>query len=1429
MDTTPLATSPDLTERIGKLKDWWGKRAAGGSGDKTIVSTGRPQGFQAADVIAARRKENVAKWTAVEARAKSGKLTMDDYRAVRDAEKFRRRTDKAEAPPAPRVAPTGPAPEGAMAPEQVERGKKVTVRTTAGTYEGEYALVNPDAITLSHTVEGQRKFNPNPKYKGGANDQPRDYTDAGEAARVEDLRAKFEREGGAAVRLMVNTNPEANSGIPAVTESGEVLNGTKRLLAKRTLDLRGKGAVYDKTVDEEAASFGFKPEQVAAARKKWGKVEVVRVVKGIKPGSKESAAFAREGNIPTETGQNVYRTAEAWARLIDDKVINKVEVRPDATVAETFTGPEATEYRTALRRAIGKAAPNRMAEFFEGENLTEAGKQLATNVALVKVLPPDAVESLPNSWRGTLGQVLPQLVEAKQKGGKANFLPQLQEALRLRVAIEERGMPFDAKSINLAISQGSMFGEKKLTLSPGANMIVDALDRWAGSPAKFRGMLKSFMEGDLFTEGVQNPTGRWAKLFGVVERTGATFGEKRSAPTPTAGEAAGAPLSPGMRKRLAEAKEIKEKIKGKLGLSTEGTPRPTRIGAEAGRDILQSVDIELGKSPEGKVARKKIRDVEQRLVGLHASYTDIATRIRTENKLKHSEFEFIGSTNDPAKFASLAPAALLKDPRMVKAGQQMAKLNREFKTMAEEAGVMVRTQVPTVDGGMRTKWVPLSEVNIEQYWRHSWGKEFQKQIKAGSGKIYEEALTHLVATKQAKTPEEAKTMLAKASLHQTGTAPSWADMEEMLSEVRNPGGPQVKPKVHWGGFEERRLDLPPSAYAYKWSEVGPDMARGYSRMIAGVETYGQSFEKMLPALEKVYIKQGPEAARRAYTAMMRQLGMDPAGPMSAAGRLAVGLSQKVGWSIMSSPNVAFLKNTTIGLPQIFAATGLRSTLAGGVQTAKQIVKSLGDRIAGRPRDWTRAQSSGAIEAGLSIVEQSFGKRLARWASPWYRGTETLLRTWSVESGLHRMDRALRQVAGSTPETARWGFRDKNQKAAWRFLTETMNLDRAEIATLQKLQAGGMHYRDMATLQGAGAKILNKAGYWASANIQGVTTPRSLPLFMTTEAGKAGSLFYRMIYAGTVNNIRNIFMPMAQGDVLPAVRYIAGTVLAGEALMGLNYLLFGKEHPSKDAKLMTRLWDDSMKAESLGPLSGILTSSGRGISGAGGIVALDSAVEVAKTLYAMAGRKEFVGQGVHDIASRSMGLYRDVVNIIEANRSPEYVHAKAAKAQVRNIAVREGLMSAVPKDYEKTTISPYTRMVRAAFWSDDKKSWQAAFKSTMVHIMDNENETVTEARVRIAQAIATEAPFPRELPLKDRLAILGKLDDAGRTRMLKAQADFETRKKLFLDATGISQMQRTSKAQNQRLGSIDSPRLRALIRQRIEERETQRARQMLKAM
>ena len=122
-----------------------------------------------------------------------------------------------------------------------------------------------------------------------------------------------------------------------------------------------------------------------------------------------------------------------------------------------------------------------------------------------------------------------------------------------------------------------------------------------------------------------------------------------------------------------------------------------------------------------------------------------------------------------------------------------------------------------------------------------------------------------------------------------------------------------------------------------------------------------------------------------------------------------------------------------------------------------------------------------------------------------------------------------------------------------------------------------------------AWMMKKAEFFGQGATQGLTDPITLPLWMSSGAWRPLTLFTRMATSATAGMWTNVFRPIWEvGNVMPLVRYSAGSVFTGAGLYAFYKYIMGQDqmHEMSDDKWKTVL-QMAWRAEFLGMFSHIL--------------------------------------------------------------------------------------------------------------------------------------------------------------------------------------------------------------------------------------------------
>ena len=170
---------------------------------------------------------------------------------------------------------------------------------------GHYVLIAPQGVTTSHDVtKNFRRSDGYPVTSNGQSINDRDYTsDKEEQQKV--------------VSIAQNFNGNAIKNMPVISDDGMVYNGNGRMMAGQLAAINGTDAAYTQSLMNNAAQYGFTPEQVASIPN----ARVVFQLDERLPYSTQSLAIFNEQE--TQTQSNTGKAA-GYARKLTPQAVSDV-------------------------------------------------------------------------------------------------------------------------------------------------------------------------------------------------------------------------------------------------------------------------------------------------------------------------------------------------------------------------------------------------------------------------------------------------------------------------------------------------------------------------------------------------------------------------------------------------------------------------------------------------------------------------------------------------------------------------------------------------------------------------------------------------------------------------------------------------------------------------------------------------------------------------------------------------------------------------------------------------------------------------------------------------------------------------------------------------------------------------------------------------
>lgn len=343
-----------------------------------------------------------------------------------------------------------------------ERGLRVPVQ---------YRLADLGNLITSH----DDALRPNPAFD--ANLQPRDRTRMGSEAQIARMENALQPE-------LLAESPKASDGAPIVGPDGIVESGNARTIALRRAYAGGKAEGYRTFLEQNAARFGLKPEDVRAMRQpvlvRERTVEVDR------------ADFARQANeSPVSAMSDTEQAKSDAARMPDLEGLvtgddGQISMTGSAEFIRQFmryvvSPNEQNQLMTADGRLNQRGAIRiRNAIFSRAYNDTDMVAMMTESTdANVRNILAGMLRAAPDVAR------LRDLIDAGARSGR-DFTPDLVDAVRRFSDAREQGM-----KVEQALAQGSLIGGEA---PPEVARIMRALEADSRAPKRIADMIRGMVD-----------------------------------------------------------------------------------------------------------------------------------------------------------------------------------------------------------------------------------------------------------------------------------------------------------------------------------------------------------------------------------------------------------------------------------------------------------------------------------------------------------------------------------------------------------------------------------------------------------------------------------------------------------------------------------------------------------------------------------------------------------------------------------------------------------------------------------------------------------------------------------------------------------------------------------------------------------------------
>jgi ddrB-like ParB superfamily domain/Large polyvalent protein associated domain 22 len=367
----------------------------------------------------------------------------------------------------------GEAGEGVLyqsgTPIDGHEGKDTTLLTPSREIPAKYRLVEADDLQPSHNAQ---TFAKNPSYPEGI--QERAYDTSKEAqGRVIQQAQNYDP------RYTVNTNPDAVNGPPIVTPEGVVLGGNSRAMSTQRLYAKD-GSAYKDSLKEQAAAYGFTPEQVEGMKKP---VLVRQVESPATPD--EARRLGSELNKSMTGAMGVSERAVSAGKDIKPETLRNVAnmMQADDSTLREAMGKHGSEIVKMLT-TDGVFTDRERPQFVDTKTggLSEEGKTFVERALMGSVIDdPRLMDAAPKSVLLKLERSLGSITSFASRPDEWNIIPALRDAVAELGAIQRSG-----STVELRLGQTDLFGAER---NPLVDAMIRALD---GKPNAVRDAFDSF-------------------------------------------------------------------------------------------------------------------------------------------------------------------------------------------------------------------------------------------------------------------------------------------------------------------------------------------------------------------------------------------------------------------------------------------------------------------------------------------------------------------------------------------------------------------------------------------------------------------------------------------------------------------------------------------------------------------------------------------------------------------------------------------------------------------------------------------------------------------------------------------------------------------------------------------------------------------------
>lgn len=292
--------------------------------------------------------------------------------------------------------------------------------------KGHYVLVESGAATPSHNPNAEFIRNEGfPVDENGQTVNDRDY--------------ERDKDAQTITRRMGDTyDSRAIQSVPVVSSDGIVLSGNGRTMAGELAAQHGTDGAYIEHLQKYGQQYGFTPEQVQGMQHP----RLVFVPDEAMPYTTDTFA---KFNAQEMKGQSKTEQAVKLGKVVDDNTFGRIirSINSFDTLGEFYNDPKAATEAINELRNTGAIGQMDYAEMFDGDKVSEVGRQMLENMLIGKAFEsnPDAVRQLTEikSLRQSVINALAEVVTNMQLGEDYTLEGELAQAIDLAYKARKNG------------------------------------------------------------------------------------------------------------------------------------------------------------------------------------------------------------------------------------------------------------------------------------------------------------------------------------------------------------------------------------------------------------------------------------------------------------------------------------------------------------------------------------------------------------------------------------------------------------------------------------------------------------------------------------------------------------------------------------------------------------------------------------------------------------------------------------------------------------------------------------------------------------------------------------------------------------------------------------------------------------------------------